>query len=632
MAACRRAEPVTLLGSARGVAYTVALLVWGRPATAQNAMPDTMRMGDSSTHRTMRRGSARIPKPVTQPASQTMPGMTGLTTPPEGATPRGDTAMGMNMPGMGGRNRMPPMPSYMRMPMLRGMENVPPNVTPFLPGEDRDVNALPLAIPRTVRTLADGDTFDLRATLLRRIIGGRTLVMYGYNGQYPGPLLRVQQNATVVVRFANLLDMPTSVHWHGVRLDNSADGAPGVTQQAVPVGGTFLYRVHFPDAGIYWYHPHVREDIEQNLGLFGNILVDSPDPSYYSSVNREAILLLDDLLIDREGLFPFGAEAPDFTIMGRFGNVFLVNGEPNYQLAVARGAVVRFFLTDASNSRTYNLSFGGAPIKLVAADVSRFEHEQMTTSVVLAPAQRYVVEVRFDSAGRYALTNQVQAINHVTGEFYPELDTLGMITVSPTREVRDYGAAFRMLRKNAAVTAEIDRYRPFFGRPTDHELDLTVNIQGLPIPLVAFMTTDTMYFPPVEWNDGMPDMNWVATGRETRWIMRDRTTGKENLEIDWHFRRGAAVKIRLFNDPQAMHPMSHPIHFHGQRFLVLERDGVPNPNLAWQDTVLLPVGSTVDILLDASNPGTWMAHCHISEHLESGMHMTFVVDSARAGP
>jgi FtsP/CotA-like multicopper oxidase with cupredoxin domain len=146
------------------------------------------------------------------------------------------------------------------------------------------------------------------------------------------------------------------------------------------------------------------------------------------------------------------------------------------------------------------------------------------------------------------------------------------------------------------------------------------------------MTTDTMYFPPVEWNDGMPDMNWVATGRETRWIMRDRTTGKENLEIDWHFRRGAAVKIRLFNDPQAMHPMSHPIHFHGQRFLVLERDGVPNPNLAWQDTVLLPVGSTVDILLDASNPGTWMAHCHISEHLESGMHMTFVVDSARAGP
>ena len=111
-----------------------------------------------------------------------------------------------------------------------------------------------------------------------------------------------------------------------------------------------------------------------------------------------------------------------------------------------------------------------------------------------------------------------------------------------------------------------------------------------------------------------------------RWIMRDPATGKENMGIQWRLKRGEVVKVRLFNDPQAMHPMSHPIHFHGQRFLVLSRDGVPNPNLVWKDTALVPVGSTVDILLEASNPGTWMAHCHIAEHLESGMHMTFVVE------
>ena len=390
--------------------------------------------------------------------------------------------------------------------------------------------------------------------------------------------------------------------------------------------------MRFPDAGIYWYHPHVRADIQQSLGLFGNILVESPDRAYYSPVNREEVLLLDDLLVDREGLFSFGREAPDFTIMGRFGNMFLVNGEPGYRLAVGRGAVVRFFLTDASNSRTYNLSFGGAPIKLVATDVSRFEREEMVSSVVLAPAERYVVDVRFDSDGTYPLTNRVQAINHVTGEFYPEVDTLGEITVSRTRVSEDHGAAFNTLRRDAALGAELERYRKAFDRPVDRELDLTVNIQGLPIPLVTFMTTDTMYFPPVEWNDGMPDMNWVATGEETRWIMRDPATGKENMDIDWHFRQGEVAKIRLFNDPQAMHPMSHPIHFHGQRFLVLERDGVPTTNLAWKDTVLLPVGATVDLLLEASNPGRWMAHCHIAEHLESGMHMTFTVDSAKAGP
>jgi len=555
-------------------------------------------------------------------------------------TPTPDTMQmsGMSMPGMGGTGgapRMPPMPPYMRMPMLRGMEHVPPNVTPFLPGQDLDsaaVAAVPLATPRTVVRLADGDTLVLRASLVRRVIGGRTFVMYGYNTQFPGPLLRVRQHATIVVRFENQLDMPSSVHWHGVRVDNRADGVPGVTQEAVPVGGRYLYRVHFPDAGIYWYHPHVREDVQQGLGLFGNILVDAPDPGYYSPVNREEVLLLDDLLLDHQGLFPFGREAPDFTIMGRFGNVFLVNGEPEYRLAVGRGAVVRFFLTDASSSRTYNLSFGGAPIKLVAADVTRFEREEMVSSVVLAPAERYVVEVRFDSSGIYPLTSRVQAINHVTGEFYPEVDTLGEISVSRTPVGEDRAAAFRTLRRDAALGVEIDRYRKDFDRSVDKELDLTVNIQGLPIPLVTFMTTDTMYFPPVEWNDGMPDMNWVATGRETRWIMRDPATGKENMDIAWHFKQGEVAKIRLFNDPQAMHPMSHPIHFHGQRFLVLDRDGVPTTNFAWKDTVLLPVGSTVDILLEASNPGRWMAHCHIAEHLESGMHMTFTVDSAGAGP
>jgi len=204
--------------------------------------------------------------------------------------------------------------------------------------------------------------------------------------------------------------------------------------------------------------------------------------------------------------------------------------------------------------------------------------------------------------------------------------------VSRTPVGEDRAAAFRTLRRDAALGVEIDRYRKDFDRSVDKELDLTVNIQGLPIPLVTFMTTDTMYFPPVEWNDGMPDMNWVATGRETRWIMRDPATGKENMDIVWHFKQGEVAKIRLFNDPQAMHPMSHPIHFHGQRFLVLDRDGVPTTNFAWKDTVLLPVGSTVDILLEASNPGRWMAHCHIAEHLESGMHMTFTVDSAGAGP
>ncbi|HEY5646501.1 MAG TPA: multicopper oxidase domain-containing protein, partial [Pseudomonadales bacterium] len=88
------------------------------------------------------------------------------------------------------------------------------------------------------------------------------------------------------------------------------------------------------------------------------------------------------------------------------------------------------------------------------------------------------------------------------------------------------------------------------------------------------------------------------------------------------------VKIRLFNDPKALHPMHHPIHIHGQRFLVLARDGVANENLVWKDTAIVPVGSRVDILLELSNPGDWLAHCHISEHIEAGMKMVIHVDPA----
>ena len=269
-----------------------------------------------------------------------------------------DGAVGRTGAAMRGGMQMPPMGKGLEMPMIPGMQNAKPNVALYRPGDGVDASTFPLAVPRKLVQLKDGDTLDLTAGLVRRTILGKTHVMYGFNKQYPGPLIRVKQSATITVNFHNRLDQPSSVHWHGVRLDNRFDGAVGVTQAAVPPGGDFVYTVHFVDAGIYWYHPHVREDIQQGLGLFGNMMVESPDPAYYSPVNAEEFLMLDDLLVDDAGIFPFGKEAANFAIMGRFGNVFLINGEPNYKLTAHRGAVVRLFLTDVSNTRMYNLSFG----------------------------------------------------------------------------------------------------------------------------------------------------------------------------------------------------------------------------------------------------------------------------------
>ncbi|MEE2613026.1 MAG: multicopper oxidase domain-containing protein, partial [Acidobacteriota bacterium] len=310
--------------------------------------------------------------------------------------------------------------------MMPGVGDLRPAVTPYAPQTPTGGPA-PSARPRDVVTLPDGGTLDLEAAVVTRTINGRTFTMFGFNGQYPGPLIRVPQDATITVNFTNRLDLPTAIHWHGIRLDNRYDGVPGVTQDPVQPGDSFRYRIHFPDAGIYWYHPHHREDIQQDLGLYGNMRVDARDPDYFGPANREAVLMLDDLLTTADGaaLVPYGRERATHALMGRFGNLLLVNGEPEYRLAVERGAVVRFFLTNVSNTRTFNLSFGDEAIKLVASDVGKFERETWVDSVVIAPAERYIVEVRFPEAGTVALINGVQSIDHVYGNFFPEATALG---------------------------------------------------------------------------------------------------------------------------------------------------------------------------------------------------------------
>jgi len=266
------------------------------------------------------------------------------------------------------------------------------------------------------------------------------------------------------------------------------------------------------------------------------------------------------------------------------------------------------------------------PIKVVASDVGKFEREEMVESVVIAPAERYVVDVLFERPGVYELTNHVQGINHRQGVFLPEKTAMGRIVVSSEAVAEDHGRAFETLRENADVVADIDRYRDRFDDPVDRELVLSLEVTDLPLPMEQSMLYDWVYFNPVEWTGTMPVMNWATSGREVRWILRDPTTSSENMDIDWQFRVGEVVKIRVYNDRDAFHAMQHPLHFHGQRFLVLEQNGTPNGNLVWKDTVLLPSGSTTDILLELSNPGRWMVHCHIAEHLESGMKFVMNVE------
>jgi len=505
----------------------------------------------------------------------------------------------------------PMVPTPAGVAMLPSEMALRPDVTPFLPAMDAP---LPDAGANEVLRLKDGDFIDLDAELVRRTINGQTYTMYSYNGQYPGPLIEVSRGSEIMVRFTNHLSDSTSIHWHGIRLENAFDGVEGVSDG-------FTYKLRFPDAGIYWYHPHIREDIQQALGLYGNILVRQPGAKI--PANREQILMLQDLLVGDGGLIPFGQESPTHALMGRFGNVFLVNGEPRYRLSVRRGEVVRFYLTNVSNTRTLNLSFPGARMKLVATDAGPFAHEAWIESVVIAPAERYVVDVQFYRTGEFALLNKVIGLDHLFGRFFPMVDTLGSVTVAAARIHRDLSKAFAALRRLPPPFAAASSY---LNRPPDQTLVLTLQTQGLPFVTERLMQLDSIYFAPVEWGGTMPMMNWASTGRQVRWVLKDPATGRENMDVAWHFRRGEPVKIRLVNERRAFHGMQHPIHLHGQRFLVLAVNGVPNEDLAWKDTVLVPAGAVVDILLDTRNPGEWMLHCHIAEHLSAGMMMHFTVD------
>jgi FtsP/CotA-like multicopper oxidase with cupredoxin domain len=517
---------------------------------------------------------------------------------------------------------MVPMPAGISM--LPAEMTLRPNVAPYLP-RVANTDSLPPAKPRQLVRLSSGDTLRLTAGIVRRPFKGRTLTMFAFNGQYPGPLLQVAQGAQVTVELTNALDQPTTVHWHGIRLDNANDGVPDMTQRAVLPGERFTYHLRFPDAGIYWYHPHVREDIQQDLGLYGNLMVRSPRADYFSPANREEVLMLDDLLLGDDGMVPFGASTTTHALMGRFGNVMLVNGEPRYALDVDRGEVVRFFFTNVSNTRTFNLSFPGARMKVVAGDVGNYEREEWAENIVIAPAERYVVHVRFDRPGELTLVNRVRSLDHLYGRFFSEVDTLGVIHVANRPADRDFAASFGTLRSDTATRADIARFRRDMDRPVDKTLVLTMETHGLPFFTRQIMQLDSIFFTPVEWSGTMPGMNWAATGDQVRWVLRDPATGKENMDIDWTFRRGEVVKVRLVNERRSFHGMQHPIHFHGQRFLVLAVNEVPNTNLVWKDTVLLPAGATADVLLDLSNPGRWMVHCHIAEHLSAHMMMALTV-------
>lgn len=407
--------------------------------------------------------------------------------------------------------------------------------------------------------------------------------IWGYDGAVPGPVMRVQQGGRLSRRLINSLPQPTTIHWHGIRIDNAMDGVPDLTQATVPQGGSFDYGFDLPDAGTYWYHPHSRTFEQMGRGLYGALIVEEPSPP---PVDADLVLLIDDWRLNEAGQLhdSFGA-LHDRAHAGRIGNWVTVNGVADWKRGVARGERIRLRLVNTANARVFPLFLQGMRAHVVALDGQPVDTPYAVDELILAPAQRADLIVDIDAAeGETA--------------WLLERDREGLLAV----------AEFPV-----EGTSRADALPPPVALP--------------PNPVPALGALDDALHVPLRMEGGAMGGLAAATRNGEERSLRDLaaegfawalngSVGMEDRPL-FQARLGQTVRIRMTNDTAWPHAM----HVHGHHFRALGAAG-PGP---LRDTILLQRGETLDIAFVADNPGKWMLHCHMLEHSVAGMMTWFEV-------
>ena len=377
--------------------------------------------------------------------------------------------------------------------------------------------------------------------------GAKTRV-YSYNGQIPGPLIKGDLGEVITVEVVNNLEEPTTIHWHGLILNNQNDGVPQVTQEPILPGEKYTYEIELRNPGLFWYHSHVEAHKQVESGLYGSILVEDE-----KSIDGGNILVLDDALLGNDYQFR------DFNLgvmHGRFGNHYLVNGEVDPTMALNNN---RLRIVNTANARSFNLNFGDLPFTVVGMDIG--ESDTYDGSVLsIHPGERYDILLDIERG-------QEITLSHLTSRRSYQLARLSMdgekIDETYFSEFSVPFSPEEMASKDPDFNAEL------------------VGFRGGPKGII--WSINEKYFP-------------------------DTTEVFEASE-------GDMVKIRLKN----LQGQPHPMHLHGQKFVVLARNGVIEENLGWKDTVMVGNREEVDIVFVAEEKGEWVFHCHILEHAEAGM-------------
>ena len=391
--------------------------------------------------------------------------------------------------------------------------------------------------------------------------------VWAYGGAVPGPELRFRQGERLRVEIENGLPVATTVHWHGLRLPNAMDGVPGVTQPPIAAnGGRFVYEFDLPDAGTFWYHPHLGSPEQVARGLYGALIVEEREAPRF---DRDLVWLLSDWRLDRGArvVENFG-NAFDASHAGRVGNTVTVNGAIREQFAVRAGERIRLRLINASNARIYGLTFEGHQPSVVALDghpVAPRAEER----IVLGPGMR--ADLILDCAG------QPGSAHRVVDGFYPKRGyELLKIQYGPEAPIRGSFPPVPRLPANPVpepVLAQAQRHRIVFAGGAMGAVPNQAEHKGL------------------------------------FWTLNGKPVGEHGHHAPLlALKRGGSYVLELINET-AWH---HPIHLHGHVFRVLGR-------AEWADSILLDPRSRAEVAFVADNPGDWMLHCHVLEHQASGM-------------
>jgi FtsP/CotA-like multicopper oxidase with cupredoxin domain len=406
------------------------------------------------------------------------------------------------------------------------------------------------------------------------IAEGMRVEAWTYNGGLPGPLIRLRVGDRLIVHFSNKLPQPTTVHWHGLRIPIQMDGVPGVSQPDVEPGGTFTYDFVVPDAGLYWYHPHIMSAAQVGFGLYGALLVEDPEADAPLAALDEIIIVLSDIEVDDKGRLE-DPESGGSTGMafGREGNRLLVNGRERPTLRARAGVPLRLRIVNAAKSRYFEIDPAGPRFTTFGGDGGIQERPVESETLVLAPGER--VDTIFTPRG-----------------------TPGETMVVDWRLFnRGYGS----------VEARL---------PLGPLFDIALDEPGAASTAMPSIPTRTI--PPIDITGAKEVLVELTIAQNAKGEFEYGINGVPfQKHKSFTARPGETQVWNLVNTTA----WSHPFHLHGFFFQVLDANDQPVRPMAWKDTVDVPFKQSLKIAVrfDEDRPGAWMYHCHVLDHADGGL-------------